>query len=637
MLKVLMILPYPELKKQVEDIYEKHGKSSGLNVDIRSKKAEELDQIPNLGEYDVLIGRGHSARILKQMNSACSVIDIPVTGYDVLRAIEEAQSQFHSRKIALFLSDGHNHDQQVLSSVSGIRVDTFVVQDIGDMESAMRYIKEQGYDTVVGGYSARVSAEQIGLPAVMIKTGEEAIIQAFHEAQNMVASIAKERERAKLYQTITQSSKEGILYIDESGNVDMINKRGLQILSSPLNTVRGSPLCQAYPHLEVLYRKTLDWKAPILNEILEIDSKKATFDFVPVLVKQRVAGVVITFQTVSKIQQMETQIRKRLSEKGLVAKYTFNDIIHKSDIMEETIILAKKYATVSSNILIVGETGTGKELLAQGIHNMSERNKKPFVAINCAALPENLLESELFGYVEGAFTGSKKGGKIGLFEQAHQGTLFLDEISELPYTFQGELLRVLQEKQVRRIGDDRVIDVDVRIIAATNQNLKQLVEDGSFRRDLLYRLDILKVYLPPLCDRGDDVILIFRHLLHKYSVQFGKDLGECTEEALALLRSYPFEGNIRELSNITERLCVMAESQIVDAHLMRRALYPEDIKARIRKTDKTEQNPLPAKTEREEILEALSKAGGKKSDAARYLNIDRSTLWRKMKQYGLEG
>lgn len=637
MLKVLMILPYPELKKQVEDIYEKNGKPSGLNVDIRSKKAEELDQIPDLGKYDVLIGRGHSARILKQMNSACSVIDIPVTGYDVLRAIEEARNQFQSRKIALFLSDEHNHDQQVLSSVSGIRVDTFVVQDIGDMESTMRYIKERGYDTVVGGYSARVSAEQIGLPAVMIKTGEEAVIQAFHEAQNMVASIEKERERAKLYQTITQSSKEGILYIDESGNVDMINKRGLQILSSPLNTVRGNPLSQAYPHLDVLYRKTLDWKIPILNEILEIDSKKVTFDFVPVLVKQRVAGVVITFQTVSKIQQMETQIRKRLSEKGLVAKYTFNDIIRKSDIMEETIGLAKKYAAVSSNILIVGETGTGKELLAQGIHNMSERNKKPFVAINCAALPENLLESELFGYVEGAFTGSKKGGKVGLFEQAHQGTLFLDEISELPYTFQGELLRVLQEKQVRRIGDDRVIDVDVRIIAATNQNLKQLVEDGSFRRDLLYRLDILKVYLPPLCDRGDDVILIFRHLLHKYSVRFGKDMGECTEEALGLLRSYPFEGNIRELSNITERLCVMAEGQVVDAHLMRRALYPEDVKARVRKAVQTVKEPMPIKTEREEILEALNRTGGKKSEAARLLKIDRSTLWRKMKQYGLEG
>lgn len=636
MLKVLMILPYPELEKQVQELYEKNGKHSGLDIDIRCAKAEQLNEILDLSEYDVLIGRGHTARILKKMNSVYSVIDIPVTGYDVLRAIEEARNQFHAHQIALLLSDVHNHDERVLSAVSGITIHTFCVQDIADLENTMLYIKERGYDTVVGGYSARVSAEKIGLPAVMIKTGEEAIIQAFHEAQNMVTSIMKERERAKLYQTITQASKEGILYVDESGTVDMVNKRGLQILTSPMNTVRGNPLSQAYPYLNSFYEKTIGWKIPVLNEIIEIDSKKVTFDFVPVLVNQRVVGVVITFQSVSKIQQMETQIRKRLSEKGLVAKYTFNDIIRKSDIMEETIALAKKYAAVSSNILIVGETGTGKELLAQGIHNMSERNKKPFVAINCAALPENLLESELFGYVEGAFTGSKKGGKVGLFEQAHQGTLFLDEISELPYTFQGELLRVLQEKQVRRIGDDRVIDVDVRIIAATNQNLKQLVEDGSFRRDLLYRLDILKVYLPPLCDRGEDVTLIFQHLLRKYSLRFGKDLGECTAEALQLLCSYPFEGNIRELSNITERLCVMAEGDIIDEAVMRRALYPEDIKAREHKATPVRKEVPPVKTEREEILDALTKTGGKKNEAAKLLNIDRSTLWRKMKHYGLD-
>lgn len=635
MLRVLMIVPYPELEKQVQELCERQDDPGQLELDIRYAKAEDLSSQTDLGEYDVLIGRGHTVRILKSMDNAYSVIDIPVTGYDVFRAIEEARSQYASRQIALFLSDVRNHDEQVLSAAFGIPIHTFVVQDIRDMNDTMYYIKERGYDTVVGGYSARVCAEGIGLHAVMIKTGEEAIIQAFHEAQNMADSISKERERAKLYQTITQASKEGILYVDESGVVDMVNKRALQILTSALNTVRGNPLSRAYPYLEALYQKTLAWKIPILNEILEIDSKKVTFDLVPVLVKERVVGVVITFQTVSKIQQMETQLRKRLSEKGLVARYTFNDIIRKSDIMEQTITLAKKYAAVSSNILIVGETGTGKELLAQGIHNMSERNKKPFVAINCAALPENLLESELFGYVEGAFTGSKKGGKVGLFEQAHQGTLFLDEISELPYTFQGELLRVLQEKQVRRIGDDRVIDVDVRIIAATNQNLKQLVEDGSFRRDLLYRLDILKVYLPPLCDRGEDVTLIFRHLLRKYSLRFGKDVGDCTSDALELLCSYPFEGNIRELSNITERLCVMAEGAVIDEELMRRALYPEDVKARHARTQ-TKTVAAAEKSEREQILEALAAAGGKKSEAAKKLNIDRSTLWRKMKHYGLD-
>lgn len=634
--KVLLILPYPELEKQVTEIYENYFKITGLNVDIRAAKAEQLKELLDFSTYDVLIGRGHTARILKDMNSAYSVVDIPVTGYDVFRAIDAAKKQYHSKQIALILSDMQNHDESVLSALTGITIHTFVIEDISDMDTTMYYIKERGYDTVIGGYSSCVSAKRMGLPAVMVETGEEAIIQAFRESQNMVNSIRKERERAKLYQTVTQASKEGILYVDENGIVDMVNKRGLQILSSASSTVQGNPLQQVYPYLNTLYQKTIGWKIPILNEILEVDGSKVTFDFVPVLINQSVSGVVITFQSVNKIQQMETQIRKRLSEKGLVAKYTFNDIIHESDIMEETIDLAKKYAAVSSNILIVGETGTGKELLAQGIHNMSERNKKPFVAINCAALPENLLESELFGYAEGAFTGSKKGGKIGLFEQAHQGTLFLDEISELPYSFQGELLRVLQEKQVRRIGDDRVIDVDVRIIAATNRNLKQLVEDGLFRRDLLYRLDILKIYLPPLCERGEDVTLIFRHLLRKYSLRFGKDVGACDQEAQKLLCSYPFEGNIRELSNITERLCVMVEGSTIDVDSMRKALYPEDIKTRVNKHKDAAPIPQPPKSERELIVEALNRAGGKKTEAAKLLQIDRSTLWRKLKQYGIE-
>lgn len=638
MLKVLMILPYPELEPLVLKVTECLGKDSGMEVDIRCTKAEELCSDPDFSQYnshyDVLIGRGHTARILKKLNST-PVIDIPVTGYDVLRAISEARCQFQSKKIALFLSDVQNHDAQILCDIFDITVTTVVVNNIIDMKSAMQQVRNLGYDTVVGGYSSWVRAKQCGLSAVMIRTGEEAIVQVFREAQNMVTSIVKERERAKVHQTITQISKDGILYVNENGQVNMINKRGLQILSRPENTVQGSDLSQAYPYLEHFYRSAKEEKIPVLNEILEIENQKITFDFVPVLVNQRVVGVVITFQSVSKIQQMETQIRKRLSERGLVAKYSFHDIIHKSEIMNQTIALAQKYASVSSNILLVGETGTGKELLAQGIHNVSERNRKPFVAINCAALPENLLESELFGYVEGAFTGSKKGGKMGLFEQAHQGTLFLDEISELPYVFQGKLLRVLQEKQVRRIGDDRVTDVDVRIIAATNQNLKQLVENGCFRRDLLYRLDILKVYVPPLRDREEDVVVIFRHLLHKYCVRFGKDTYQCTAQALQLLRAYPFEGNIRELSNITERLCVMAEGLVIDEPLMRRALYPEDIRSQVHRITANADRPILRKNEREEIQEALIQTDGKKAEAARLLGIDRSTLWRKMKQYGL--
>lgn len=635
MFRVLLIVPYPELKKQVSDVYEKMFKNNGLEVDIFAMKAEDIQADFNMDAYDVIIGRGHSARILKGINSDCAIIDIPITGYDILRAVEESKKSREVHRIALFLSETRNHDASVLSAVSGIDIQIFYVPELHKISQKMEEIKRDNFDMVIGGYSAKIYAEQAGLPAVMIKTGEEAIIQALNEAQNMMVSVLKERARAKMYQTVTQALKEGILYVNEEEIIEMVNKKGLQSIPSQINTVYGQKLIDVYPYLYPFFERTMSEKISILNELIEIEENKLTFDFIPVLVEKRAVGVVITFQSITRIQQMETQIRKKLNEKGLVARYHFSDIIHQSTIMEETIALAKKYAAVSSNILIVGETGTGKELMAQGLHNMSERNKKPFVAVNCAAIPENLLESEIFGYAEGAFTGSKKGGKIGLVEQAHQGTLFLDEISELPFSFQGKLLRVLQEKQVRRIGDDKVIDVDVRIIAATNRNLKKLVEEGAFRQDLLYRLDILKLYIPPLRERDDDVALIFHHLLKKNNAKFGKDVGECTREAKRLLANYPFEGNIRELSNIAERLCVMAENQVIDENLMMKALYPEDI-GEYRRKKEYSKPVLSPENEKEEILEALRRSGGKKAEAAKVLGMDRSTLWRKMKNYKIE-
>lgn len=286
--------------------------------------------------------------------------------------------------------------------------------------------------------------------------------------------------------------------------------------------------------------------------------------------------------------------------------------------------------------MLLGESGTGKELFAQSIHNCSPRRNGPFVAINCAALPENLLESELFGYVQGAFTGTNKGGKIGLFEVAHGGTLFLDEVSEVSINVQSKLLRVLQEREIRRIGDDKVISVDVRIICATNCNLKKLVAEGRFRQDLMYRLDVLRVFLPPLRQRGLDVLLIFQNMLQSYSHNYTGFLPDLTPEAQSLLLSSPFYGNVRELRNIVERVSVLhPTSAPITAEELASALSPEDVDI-----DFTPHQPqgLPTAaysndSEYQRILQALHRCGGNQSKAARELGIDRSTLWRKLKKY----
>ena len=326
------------------------------------------------------------------------------------------------------------------------------------------------------------------------------------------------------------------------------------------------------------------------------------------------------------------------------ASFTMEDIIAVDEKMKNARDYIPVVAACDLPVMIYGETGTGKEVFAQSIHNASERSNGPFVAVNCAALPENLLESELFGYADGAFTGSRRGGKMGFFEQAHRGTLFLDEISEIPINFQGKLLRALQERQIRRIGDDKVVDVDTRIIAATNRNLRQMVIDHEFRQDLLYRLDVLKVYIPPLRERTADILPLFSYFLNKYNNKFGKDIAGLTPEAQKMLRNYHFEGNIRELRNIAERVSVMCEHDTIDKHLMETALYPEDVfsSSERKRTNNDsvlhEENTISPNVsiEEEQIREALRKTGGKKTRAAELLGMDRSTLWRKMKSYHIE-
>ena len=306
--------------------------------------------------------------------------------------------------------------------------------------------------------------------------------------------------------------------------------------------------------------------------------------------------------------------------------------------------LAGRYAASDSNVIIIGETGTGKELFAQSIHNASKRKNGPFVAVNCAALPENLLESELFGYVEGAFTGTSKGGKMGLFEQAHGGTLFLDEVGEISMAIQTKLLRVLQERQVRRIGDNKVINVDVRIISATNKSIRKMADVGQFRRDLVYRLDVLRLFLPPLREREADVELLFVNQLQGMAKRNGQLPVKIEAGVFPLLCQYPFFGNIRELRNIAERVFVLHEGDIINAHDVHEALYPADLDmdpsfaistgtGLAELTETQEQNSENFLGEEERLRQALKISGGNKGKAAKLLGIDRSTLWRRMKKY----
>lgn len=639
-IRIVSISPYPEMEKTVLDVLAAHPQRERIASRIITTTVDRLD-LSELDGCEAVIARGYTARRLKEQQLSVPVIDIAISGYDVIRSIQECQRRFQPRCIGFvgFYSAFNGIEQ--FSGMFGCDIRVYIPESATEIRHALELAKQDGCDVIVGGYSVQMDSDLLNLPAILLRTGRETYAQSLEEAIRAVTLIRQERIQTEAYKIITESVKDGLLYVDGSGIIRLDNPAACLMRDAPLKDV---PLETAFPCMMDSFARALRDCAEIQGEVSKIRGFSITFDCTPVAVGGVAAGVVISFQKVDKVQQLEGHIRKKLNNKGLTAKHQLSDIVHCSRLIDETIEDACRYAAASSNILIVGETGTGKELFAQGIHNASQRRDGPFVAINCAALPENLLESELFGYVEGAFTGTTRGGKMGLFEVAHNGTLFLDEISEIPLNMQSKLLRVLQEHEVRRVGDDRVIAVDVRIISATNVNLHKLVAAKRFRQDLLYRLDVLKITIPPLRRRGEDVIELFHFFLKKFCWKNREAVPEVAPDSLHLLREYPFAGNARELRNVVERATVLRRNrEILTSADLNRALHPEDVEDVPPLLSAPPASFLPEAAqaatpddEKGRLLAALRACGGNRTKAARELGMDRTTLWRKLQKYGLK-
>ena len=341
---------------------------------------------------------------------------------------------------------------------------------------------------------------------------------------------------------------DGIAVIDNQGNFVHCNKNLCHILNLNENDLKNKNINQL--NFKTSLQNNIFKMDVLENQLVELEKtgKKLVVTKREIKALDNRFGSVFIIKDVTQIESLESQLRKQLSRRGHVAKYQFDDIIGISQIMMECINKAKKIASIDATVLITGETGTGKELFAQSIHNYSIRKKCPFIAINCAALPSNLLESELFGYEDGAFTGSKKGGKRGLFELAHMGTLFLDEVGDIPLDVQVKLLRVLEEREMMRVGGTDIIPVDVRIIAATNRKFQDLINDGKLRKDLFYRLNVLGLCLPPLRNRKSDIPELIQSIL--------TDI-DCLDKIidknlLKVMLGYKWDGNVRELKNCVE-------------------------------------------------------------------------------------
>ena len=511
---IACILPDASLEEQARLAFQDRHNDIRIEVGLMKEGIRQAEKLAEEG-FEVFISRGRTAFLIKNANPEWSVVEIPFTVLDVFQTIK--RSKLHGKNIGVIAFAPLISGLDYFGTMMGTSIRFYPLKDESEVEPKVLAAIEDNVDIIVGGAVTGSVANQHNVPFAVIENSVESMRQSAQEAKNIAMAKQREKTKGNLFRAVIDYAYDGIISVDDKGLINIFNPVAERLTQTPSSKAIGRHIQEVWPDLEV-HRALCSTKED-LAQLLNINNEQVVCNKVPICVNNSIVGVVINFQDVTKLQQMEAKVRRRLFSTGHVASLCFDDIIGTSDQLKTSVSLARDFALTDSAILILGETGTGKEVFAQSIHNGSDRSQGPFVALNCAALPEQILESELFGYVGGAFTGARQKGKAGLFEVAHGGTLFLDEIGELTTMTQGKLLRVLQEKQVMRLGSDRVTPIDVRIIAATNRPLKRLVNEKKFRADLYYRLNVLQLRLIPLRDRNEDVIALARFFLDRHAAK----------------------------------------------------------------------------------------------------------------------
>jgi transcriptional regulator with PAS, ATPase and Fis domain len=495
---------------------------------------------------------------------------------------------------------------------------------------------------LIGERMVITSRSPIALAGKVI--GAVAVFQDGSELQQLLSHLDKTKISLTGLENIFEQAYDGVMVVDCQGIITRITNTYCRFLNIEQEDAIGRHCTEILPTSR-MHIVAQTGHAEV-GEVMDINGKEAMVMRLPLRENGKLIGAVgkVMFRDVQDLRTLAEKLdllenKLKFYEKELKHyqkfRYTFSNIIGNSPAILRAKALAEKAALGKSTVLLRGESGTGKELFAHAIHAAGLRHDQPFVRVNCGAIPAELLEAELFGFEEGAFTGAKKGGKSGKFELANKGTIFLDEIGDLPLGMQAKVLRVLQEKEVERVGSNRLQQLDIRVIAATHRDLEKMMTAGEFRRDLYYRLNVFTVTIPPLREREKDVLQLSDHLLTKFRRELGSSLKKLDRWVVELFQLYAWPGNVRELQNAIERAINVAEDEVI--HLDDLPLYLQDLEGR---RANTSLQPLAlelADAERRAILKALKTANGNKSKAAEYLGIHRTNLYRKMEKFGLVG
>ena len=614
--------------KDLQVLFESIRQETPIDFTMREGLLEESVEVAHLlvrQGAKVLVSRGETTTHLRAAGIAVPIVDIPITVHDVIPLIDQARH--YSSRIAVVGFGAVVRAAEVVAPILSVHMEIFRLTTAKEIPAVVQSIKDKGYNVLVGTPRAVKLAAGLGMKGFLIQSQAPVLLATLAEADKLAEVVRRENEWRMRQQAFIESTNADILFLDDQGRAlpgapqTRLDARFAGVLFD--RDEPGRPL--NHPEILEAVRKGEMWK----GDLRDAGGAGYQCRVLPVAYEGRNFGAMMLLE---QSQRRDAGAQRNAFQRGLLASHRFEDIIHAGPAMQEIIATAKSYAAVDSNVLILGESGTGKELVAQSLHNASRRRHGPFVAVNCAALPEQLLESELFGYQGGAFTGARREGRTGLFELANGGTIFLDEIGEMSPHMQAKLLRTIEERSVIRVGGDKVIPVDLRIVCATNRNLGQLIKTNRFHQDLYFRINVLRIVLPPLRARGECLPVLIRHFLKEIGQRLGCPAPGVHPHAMAKLLRYPFPGNVRELKNLLERLVVTCGNS---------SIGPAEVKRQMEDWMPAEEAAPPRsrpggggellrQEEMKLIHRVLEECRGNRTQAARRLGISTATLWRRL-------
>ncbi len=635
----LCFLSYPQLSRLAKAIAAEFQAVADIEFvdgafDTAVASAREREQAKAV---DAFVSAGSNAALLKGALDT-PVATIQVTGYDILMALRAARQM--TQRVAIVTYGDTLAELDAVKGLLDIHIAQRAYRTRDEAHQAFAALVADGHRVFIGSSIVVEQAELAGLHGILAYSAAS-VRQGLQDAVELGRAAQREAARHGQLNGVLHNLQEAVLAVDTQGTVIALNPPMERALGRPRDRLLGRRLDDLHPELSLA--DTLASGAEERQRVCQVNRREWLASRTLMRERGAVLGALVTLYDATAIHEADTALRsQRRGQSGprTGARWHVDQLLGDSPAMERVRSSALRFAATDKTVLIRGESGTGKELFAQAIHNAGARRGMPFMAINCAAVPEALLESELFGHEEGAFTGARKGGKVGLVEAAHTGTLFLDEIGDMPVLLQTRLLRVLQEREVVRVGGVLPVPVDVRVIAATHQPLDELVAQRRFRADLYYRLNILRLQLPALRERGDDALALARLFTARALREQGSrvDAAELLAPLAPRLRAYPWPGNVRELENVCERIAVLfcRHARITGEALAELAADCPELfdEAQAGSPPPSAAAPAPAAPTAQELARVLQSCGGHRGEAARRLGVSRSTLWRWMKQAG---